>query len=84
MLTGYSLRLDAEARSAGFRLPAHERAVRDAEAASAALAERARIAREIHDVLTHSLSAQMVRAGRPVRISARARRTTWENHHLMG
>jgi signal transduction histidine kinase len=31
-----------------------------AEAESAALAERARIAREIHDVLAHSLSAQMV------------------------
>ncbi|MFD0146776.1 MULTISPECIES: sensor histidine kinase [unclassified Streptomyces] len=60
LLTGYSLRLDAEARSAGFRLLAQERAARDAEAASAALAERARIAREIHDVLAHSLSAQMV------------------------
>ncbi|MFD7323379.1 sensor histidine kinase [Streptomyces sp. NPDC059875] len=60
LLTGYSLRLDAEARSAGFRLLAHERAAREAEAASAALAERARIAREIHDVLAHSLSAQMV------------------------
>ncbi|MCT4352498.1 histidine kinase [Streptomyces sp. Je 1-79] len=60
LLTGYSLRLDAEARSAGFRLLAQERAAREAEAASAALAERARIAREIHDVLAHSLSAQMV------------------------
>ncbi|MEU9999982.1 histidine kinase [Streptomyces sp. NPDC050848] len=60
LLTGYSLRLDAEARSAGFRLLTQERAAREAEAASAALAERARIAREIHDVLAHSLSAQMV------------------------
>ncbi|MBT2440606.1 sensor histidine kinase [Streptomyces sp. ISL-36] len=60
LLAGYSLRLDAEARSAGFRLLAQERAARDAEAASAALAERARIARDIHDVLAHSLSAQMV------------------------
>ncbi|MEU6881678.1 histidine kinase [Streptomyces sp. NPDC046712] len=60
LLTGYSLRLDAEARSAGFRLLAQERAAREAEAASAALTERARIAREIHDVLAHSLSAQMV------------------------
>ncbi|WP_418959545.1 sensor histidine kinase [Streptomyces tritici] len=60
LLTGYSLRLDAQARGAGFRLLAQERAARDAEAASAALAERARIAREIHDVLAHSLSAQLV------------------------
>ncbi|MFC9395595.1 sensor histidine kinase [Streptomyces sp. NPDC057027] len=61
LLAGYSLRLDAEARGAGFQLLAQERLAREAEAASAALAERARIAREIHDVLAHSLSAQMVR-----------------------
>src|SRR5207244_10656191 len=42
------------------RLLAQERAARAAEAESAALAERARIAREIHDVLAHSLSAQLV------------------------
>ncbi|MFF9018242.1 sensor histidine kinase [Streptomyces sp. NPDC014870] len=60
LLTGYTVRLDAEARGAGFRLLAQERFAREAEAASAALAERARIAREIHDVLAHSLSAQMV------------------------
>ncbi|MEU9704123.1 histidine kinase [Streptomyces sp. NPDC047981] len=60
LLTGYTVRLDAEARGAGFRLLAQERVAREAEAASAALAERARIAREIHDVLAHSLSAQMV------------------------
>lgn len=60
MLIGYSLRLDDEARGAGFRLLAQERAARRAEAESAALAERARIAREIHDVLAHSLSAQLV------------------------
>ncbi|MCC3771739.1 sensor histidine kinase [Streptomyces sp. UNOC14_S4] len=57
---GYALRLDEEARGAGFRLLAQERAARRAEAESAALTERARIAREIHDVLAHSLSAQMV------------------------
>ncbi|MEU8893021.1 histidine kinase [Streptomyces sp. NPDC048442] len=57
---GYMLRLDAQARGSGFRLLAQERAARAAEAESAALAERARIAREIHDVLAHSLSAQMV------------------------
>ncbi|MEV6116942.1 histidine kinase [Streptomyces sp. NPDC052109] len=59
-LAGYVLRLDAEARGSAQRLLAQERAARAAEAESAALAERARIAREIHDVLAHSLSAQLV------------------------
>ncbi|MEU7403240.1 histidine kinase [Streptomyces sp. NPDC044948] len=59
-LAGYVLRLDAEARGSSQRLLAQERAARAAEAESAALAERARIAREIHDVLAHSLSAQLV------------------------
>ncbi|WP_416477208.1 sensor histidine kinase [Streptomyces sp. LKA04] len=59
-LAGYVLRLDAEARGGAIRLLAQERAARAAEAESAALAERARIAREIHDVLAHSLSAQLV------------------------
>jgi hypothetical protein len=60
LLGGYALRLDAQARGAGFRLLAQERAAREAEATSAALAERARIAGEIRDVLAHSLSAQLV------------------------
>ncbi|GAA0476103.1 histidine kinase [Streptomyces olivaceiscleroticus] len=66
-LAGYTLRLDAEARGNAHRLLAQERAARAAEAEaraaeaeSAALAERGRIAREIHDVLAHSLSAQLV------------------------
>jgi signal transduction histidine kinase len=59
-LAGYVLRLDAEARGNALRLLAQERAARVAEAESAALVERARIAREIHDVLAHSLSAQLV------------------------
>ena len=59
-LAGYVLRLDAEARGSALRLLAQERAARAAEAESAALAERTRIAREIHDVLAHSLSAQLV------------------------
>ncbi|WP_416967516.1 sensor histidine kinase [Streptomyces sp. 4F14] len=59
-LVGYTLRLDAEARGNASRLLAQERAARAAEAESAALTERARIAREIHDVLAHSLSAQLV------------------------
>ncbi|MCK8435574.1 sensor histidine kinase [Streptomyces sp. D2-8] len=59
-LAGYTLRLDAEARGSAQRLLAQERAARAAEAQTAALAERARIAREIHDVVAHSLSAQLV------------------------
>jgi signal transduction histidine kinase len=59
-LGGYVLRLDAEARGTSERLLKQERAALEAEAESAALAERARIAREIHDVLAHSLSAQLV------------------------
>jgi signal transduction histidine kinase len=59
-LAGYVMRLDAEARGHAQRMLTQERAARAAEAESAALAERTRIAREIHDVLAHSLSAQMV------------------------
>ncbi|WP_245194527.1 sensor histidine kinase [Kitasatospora phosalacinea] len=59
-LLGYLLRLDSQARSAQRALLAQERAAQVARAESAALAERARIAREIHDVLAHSLSAQLV------------------------
>ncbi|MFJ4680244.1 sensor histidine kinase [Kitasatospora sp. NPDC088783] len=59
-LLGYLLRLDGQARSAQRALLAQERAAQAAQAESAALAERARIAREIHDVLAHSLSAQLV------------------------
>ncbi len=59
-LLGYLLRLDGEARGTAQRLLTQERAARAAEAETAALAERARIAREIHDVLAHSLSAQLV------------------------
>ncbi|MFC9233735.1 sensor histidine kinase [Streptomyces decoyicus] len=59
-LAGYVVRLDAEARGNAQRLLAQERAARTAEAESAALTERGRIAREIHDVLAHSLSAQLV------------------------
>ncbi|MEW2545438.1 histidine kinase [Streptomyces sp. NPDC047002] len=56
-LGGYVLRIDGEQRH---RLRVQERAARAAEAESAALGERARIARDIHDVLAHSLSAQLV------------------------
>lgn len=60
LLSGYTIRLDSQARGSGFQLLAQERAAREAEAESAALGERARIAREIHDILAHSLSAQLV------------------------
>ncbi|MCA1219675.1 sensor histidine kinase [Streptomyces sp. 8L] len=56
-LAGYVMRVEAESRH---RLAVQERAARAAEAESAALGERARIARDIHDVLAHSLSAQLV------------------------
>lgn len=59
-LAGYVIRLDAEARGNAQRLLAQERAAHKAEAESAALTERGRIAREIRDVLAHSLSAQLV------------------------
>ncbi|MFJ4440264.1 histidine kinase [Streptomyces sp. NPDC088923] len=59
-LAGFVTRLDAEARGAAHRLLIEERASQAARAESAALAERARIARDIHDVLAHSLSAQLV------------------------
>ncbi|MEU9076436.1 histidine kinase [Kitasatospora sp. NPDC048538] len=60
VMLGYLMRLDLEARGTARRLLVQERAARAAETESAALAERARIAREIHDVLAHSLSAQLV------------------------
>jgi signal transduction histidine kinase len=59
-ILGYVTRQDWEARAQTQRALSQERALRTAEAESAALAERARIAREIHDVLAHSLSAQLV------------------------
>ncbi|WP_419998445.1 sensor histidine kinase [Streptomyces boninensis] len=59
-LGGYVIRLDADARRRNQRLVEQELAARKAEAETAALDERARIAREIHDVLAHSLSAQLV------------------------
>ena len=59
-ILGYVGRLDWEARSRTQLLLRQERAARTAETETAALAERARIAREIHDVLAHSLSAQLV------------------------
>lgn len=67
LLGGYLSRQDRESRAGTHRLLEQEKAARAAEQAallaqaeSAALTERARIAREIHDVLANSLSAQLV------------------------
>jgi signal transduction histidine kinase len=64
---GYLTRRDKEARESARAMLRQERAARVAEqtsqaakAEAAALAERSRIAREIHDVLASSLSAQLV------------------------
>jgi len=64
---GFLSRRDKEARETTRSLLRQEQAARAAEQAAqaakaeaAALAERARIAREIHDVLAHSLTAQLV------------------------
>ncbi|WP_037579404.1 sensor histidine kinase [Phaeacidiphilus oryzae] len=60
MVFGYVLRQDREQRAATHRMLRQEREMHAAEAEAAALAERGRIARDIHDVLAHSLSAQLV------------------------
>ncbi|OIV35237.1 hypothetical protein BIV57_22665 [Mangrovactinospora gilvigrisea] len=64
---GYGSRANWEARGEIQRRLTEERALRaavqdaaEANARTAALDERARLAREIHDVLAHSLSAQVV------------------------
>lgn len=56
-LTRYAFVLRAEAAE---RMLEQTRRAREAETQAAALAERARIAREIHDVLAHSLAAVSV------------------------
>jgi signal transduction histidine kinase len=55
-LLGTLLRREREQRLEVARLLAELEASREAEKASAALAERARLAREMHDVLAHTLS----------------------------
>jgi signal transduction histidine kinase len=55
-LLGTLLRREREQRLEVARLVAELEASREAEKASAALAERARLAREMHDVLAHTLS----------------------------
>jgi signal transduction histidine kinase len=55
-LLGVLLRREGEQRAEVTRLLAELQAGREAEKAAAALAERSRLAREMHDVLAHTLS----------------------------
>jgi signal transduction histidine kinase len=55
-LLGLLLRREGEQRAQVTRLLADLEASREAEKAAAALAERSRLAREMHDVLAHTLS----------------------------
>ena len=59
-LGGRTIREYIDSREAAELLLAKTQRAREEQARSAALAERARIAREIHDVLAHSLSALAV------------------------
>ncbi len=56
-LFGLLLRVEQEQRARADRLVVELERSREAEKASAALAERGRISREMHDVLAHTLSA---------------------------
>ncbi|MEV1174210.1 sensor histidine kinase [Nonomuraea sp. NPDC049784] len=59
MLFGYNVRVR---RSATARLVKEERRSREAESAQAVLEERARIARELHDVVAHHMSVIAIQA----------------------
>ena len=57
---GYSIRSARHRAEQAERLLASEREAREATARAGVLAERQRLAREIHDILAHTLSAQVV------------------------
>ncbi|MFI9841440.1 sensor histidine kinase [Nonomuraea sp. NPDC051941] len=59
VLFGYNVRVR---RSATAKLKTEERRTRQAESAQAVLAERARIARELHDVVAHHMSVIAIQA----------------------
>jgi signal transduction histidine kinase len=56
----YSMRSARQRAADAERLLASERAAREATERASVLAERQRLAREIHDILAHTLSAQVV------------------------
>ncbi|BCJ35273.1 two-component sensor histidine kinase [Actinocatenispora thailandica] len=56
----YSMRTARQRATDAERLLASERAAREATERAGVLAERQRLAREIHDILAHTLSAQVV------------------------
>jgi signal transduction histidine kinase len=60
VVLGYSIRGARARAEQAERLLASERKARDATARAGVLAERQRLAREIHDILAHTLSAQVV------------------------
>jgi signal transduction histidine kinase len=57
---GVSIRAARERAASAEQLLASERQTREANARTHVLAERQRLAREIHDILAHTLSAQVV------------------------
>jgi signal transduction histidine kinase len=59
-MIGMSSRIARREAEDAKRLLASERATREANARTHVLAERQRLAREIHDILAHTLSAQVV------------------------
>ncbi len=59
-MIGMSARIARREAEDAKRLLASERATREANARTHVLAERQRLAREIHDILAHTLSAQVV------------------------
>ena len=62
----------------------HEQIARDEEEARATAAERARVARELHDVLAHNLSVMVIQASAARRIAGRDPAAATEAAGLIG